>query len=147
MEALDGTIGPRMGRLGQAMRHAKRAATTGKAMPAWNPLVRRQGELYDVVGQHVVPLVSSFFQHPPQNVCGHHPRGARVQLGEGSLAGAVDGHKALLAAFFWAHLRKINVQLPNRVIVTFFLRRSLSVVMEGQPTHPVALKTAMQRRA
>ena len=57
--------------------------------------------------------------------------GARVLFGEGYLAGAVDGHKKVLAAFCGPDFRKIDAQVGNGVVRALFLRRALPVAVQG----------------
>jgi hypothetical protein len=52
IQAFDLAIGPRVGRLGEAVLDAKLAADAVKAVPAGEPLVRLQGEWYAVIGAH-----------------------------------------------------------------------------------------------
>ena len=50
-------------------------------------------ELRSVVGQYFMHLIGDGGQHPAQEVGGQHFGRPQLQLGEGQLTGAVDGHK------------------------------------------------------
>jgi hypothetical protein len=70
---------------------------------------------------------------------------AATQLGEGQLAGAVNGDKQVNRAFFGMHFGKIHVQVTDGIVLEFlFLFRRLQ---GGQPADAVALEEAVQGRA
>ena len=57
VQAFDLTVGPRMGRLGQAVFHAVFAADAVKAVPTGQELVRLGRELHPVVRQDGMHLI------------------------------------------------------------------------------------------
>ena len=76
-------------------------------------------------------LAGQFVEHVAQKLCGHHVLGARVLFGEGHLAGVVDGHKKVLAAFCGPDFRKIDAQIGNGIVRALLLWRALSVAAQG----------------
>jgi hypothetical protein len=68
-------------------------------------------------------------------------------LAKATLLAEVDGHKEGLTGFLGADFGKIDVQVAAGIVLAFFLRRRLPVLVQWQAAHPVALKTAVQRRA
>ena len=50
-----------------------------------------------------------------EKVCRDGPGGFFVQLGEGELRGAVDGHEEVELAFFGSHLGNIDVEIADGV--------------------------------
>jgi hypothetical protein len=87
-------------------------------------------------------LIGDGCQHPAQEVGGQHFGRSGLQLGEGQLAGAVNGYEEVLAAFFGVDFGKIHVQIANGIVLEFLLlfRRFRA----GQPADAVALKQAVQ---
>jgi hypothetical protein len=146
VHAFDLAIGPRMGRLGQAVFHAVRAANAVKAVPAGKPLVRLQGELYPVVRQYGVGFVRQGLQHAAQELGRQQACGARVQLGKGHFAGAVHGHEQVHLALLGAHLRKVHVQVSDGVLLDLLFGGTFSVLGQGQAADAVALREAVQGR-
>ena len=63
---------------------------------------------------------------------------ARVLFGEGHLAGVVDGHKKVLAAFCGPDFRKIDAQIGNGVVRALLLRQALPVAAQGQSADAMA---------
>ena len=88
-------------------------------------------ERYPVVHQDRMHLAGQLFEHVAQKLRGHHVLGARVLFGEGHLAGVVDGHKKVLAAFYGPDFRKIDAQVGNGVVRALLLWRALSVAAQG----------------
>ena len=55
-----------------------------------------------------MPFVGQLVEDAAQKLRGHHLLGSWVQFVEGHLAGAVDGHKMVLAALYGPDLGKID---------------------------------------
>ena len=121
-----------MGRLGQAVRHAVIAIDAVEAVPTGQEQVRLRGERYRVVYQDRMHLAGQLVEHAAQKLRGHYALGARVLFGEGHLAGAVDGHKKVLAAFCGPDFRKIDAQIGNGVVRALLLQQVLPVAAQGQ---------------
>ena len=100
VHALDGAVGPGVGRLGEAMRHAVFPTDAVKAVPTRQELVRLRRELHPVVRQHGMHFVRQLIAPAPQKLGRDHALGAGVAFGEGHFTGAVDGHEQVLLAFF-----------------------------------------------
>jgi hypothetical protein len=143
VHALDLAVGPRVSRFGQAVLHAVFPADAVKTVPTRQELMRLGRELHPVVRQHGMPFVGHFIQYAPPKIGRHDPFGARVEFGKGHLAGAVDGHKKVLLAFFGLDLGKIDVQLADGVVLELLLRRALPILVQRQATDAVALETAV----
>ena len=108
VDALDLPVGPGVGRFGEAMLYAVFPTATVKTVAAWQELVRLGRELPPIVCRYRMHFIGQLLQHAPQKIGGYHPFGLRIQLGEGHLAGAVNGDKEVLAAFFGMHLGEID---------------------------------------
>jgi hypothetical protein len=85
-----------------------------------------------VVGQHRVHLVGHGLDEGAQEVGRDPARGPLVQLREGELAGAVDGHEQVELAGLGADLGEVEVEEADRVGLEALLARSLALAA-GQP--------------
>jgi len=142
VHALDLTIGPGVRRFGQAVFHALCAADAVEAMPTGQELMRLGRELHPVVRQYGMHFIRELVEHAPQKLGRHDPIGPWVQLGKRYFAGAVDGHKQVLAAFFGLLLGKIDVQVADGIVLEL-LRSTLPILAQGQSANAMALKTAV----
>ena len=147
IHALDLAVGPGVGRFGQAVLHAVFAANAVETVPARQELVGLGRELDPVVGQHGMHFVRQLVEHPPQKFGRDDTFGPGVQFGKRHLAGAVDGHKKVLLAFFGLDLGEIDVQVTDGIVLEFLFRRALPVFVQRQSADAVPLKTAVQGRA
>jgi hypothetical protein len=145
--ALDLAVGPRMRRFGEAVFDAVRVADAPEEVAAGVGLVGHGAEVRAVVGQHRVHPVGQRGQHPAQQLGGQHLRGPGLPVGEGPLAGAVDGHKQVHAARLGVHFGQVHVQVGDGVVLEFVLGRAFSVFGQRQATPAVTLEQAVQRRA
>ena len=147
----DLAVGPRVGRLGKALFNTPLVAELAKGVAAQVGVLGQVAKPNAVIGQHFNHLVRHPGQDPLQERHGDGLGGLRVQVGEGPLAGAVNGDKEVLLAFFGLHFGlhfgKINVQIADGVVLEpgffacFFFRRW------RQAADAVALQTAVQGRA
>ena len=147
VHALDGAVGPGMGRLGQAVLHAVFAADTVKAVPTGQQLVRLRRELNAVVGEHGTHPAGQFVQHPAQQLGRDHALGLRMPFGKGDFAGSVNGCKQVLRAFLGLDLGEVDVPVADGLVLALLLRRIFPVPAQGQSTDAGTLKTAVQGRA
>jgi hypothetical protein len=146
IHALNLPVGPRVGPFRQPVLYPVFAANAVKAVSAGQELVRLGRELHPIVRQHGMHLVRQLVEHAPQKLGRDHAFGPRVQLCKGYFAGAVNGHKEVLAAFFGLALGETNVQVVHRVVLELLFRQALFVSVRGQAADAVALETAVQRR-
>ena len=145
VEALHLPVGSGVGRLGKAVFDAVLVADAGEDVPLGIHLVGHIAKLGAVVGQDFMHLVRGSGQDPAQEISRQHFGGAGLQLGKGQLAGAVNGHEEIDAAFFGVHLGKVHGQAADGVVLEllFRLRR-----LQGRPAaDAVALEEAVQGRA
>ena len=147
IHALDLAVGPRVSRFGQAVLHAVFAANAVEAVPTGQELMRLWRELDAIVGQYGMHFIRQLFQHAPQEFGRHDPFRPWVQFSKRHLAGTVNGHEEVLAAFFGLHLGKVDVQIANGVVLELLFRRALPVFAQRQAADAVALETAVQHRA
>ena len=84
-------------------------------------------EWHAVVGQNGMYFVRQLGQHPAQKFGGHHPLGPRMQHGKSHVAGAVDGDKRVLLAFFGLDSGEIDVQVADGIVPELLFRRTLNL--------------------
>ncbi len=147
VHALNLAVGPRVRRLGQAVLHVVFPANAVKAVPTRQELVRLRRELHPIVGEHGMHFVRQLVEHASQKLGRDDAFGARMQLGKGHFAGAVDGHKKVLLAFFGLDLGEIDVQVADGVVLELLFRGALPLLVQRQATDAVALEAAVQRGA
>lgn len=94
--------------LGEAVLEAVLGADAVEEVPKGPGLVAPVAKPGAVVGSHRVHPARQLGQYAPQKPGGQHFCGLRRQPGKGPFAGAVDGHKRVLAAFFGLHFGKID---------------------------------------
>ena len=104
-------------------------------------------KLNTIIGQHFNYLIRNPGQDPFQERHGDGLGGLRVQFGEGQLAGAVNGDKEVLLAFFGLHFGEINVQVADGVVLEPGLFARSLFLGWRQAADAVALQTAVQGRA
>ena len=145
VEALDLSVGPGVGRLGETVFGAVFVAHAVKNVPPGVDLVGHIAKPSTVVGRYFGCLMGDSGQHPAQKIGRQYFRGARLQPGESQLAGAVDGHKGIDAPFFGVDSGEINVQVAHGVVLELL---SLLCGRGGrQAAGAVALEQAVQGRA
>ena len=160
VHALDLTVGPRMAWLGQPVLDVEIGAggLEGVAEEGlfvclhlpdvlWRPAVpARLGEVRAVVGEHGVDLVGNGGDEVTKEVARDAPRCLLVQLDEGELGRAVDGHEEVELALLGPDLGDVDMEEADRVALEPGALR-LAAVRIGQPADPVALEAAVQGRA
>ena len=85
----------------------------------------------------------NLLDQPEQEVSGNGGGGFLMQLDEGELRGAVDGHEHMQLALFGAHLGDVDVEVADRVGFELLPRRLVALDIR-QAADAVALQAAMQ---
>lgn len=135
VHALDPTVGPRVGRFGQAVLHAVFAANEVETVAAWQALVWLGVNCTPLSVSTVCTLYGNLSSTCRRNSAAT-TRLARGELGKGHLAGSVDGHEQILAAFFSLHLGKIDVEVTDGMVLEFLFRRALLSSFSGKRLIP-----------
>jgi len=136
-----------MARLREAVFDAVLAANAVKQVRQSPGLVAHVAKLDTVVGEHRMHPVRQFGQNAAQKLSRCQFGSLWLQFGKGHFAGAVNGHKQVLAAFLGLHFGKIDVQIPNRILPKLLFGRAYLALRQGQAANTVALKASMQGRA
>ena len=131
IHALDLTVGPRMGRFGQAVLLAVCAADSVEAVPTRQELMHLGRELHALVRQHGMHFIRQLLEHASLEFGRHDAFGAGMQFRKRHLAGTVNGHKEVLAAFFGLNPGKVDVQIADGVVLELLFRRALPVFAQG----------------
>ena len=109
-------------------------------------LAARIGEMGSIIGQDGVDLVGDRRRQTAQEIGCDAPAGARMELDEGELRGAVNRYKKVELSFFVANLSDVYMKIADRIGLELS-RRGLLAVRVRQSTDTVPLQEAMQRRA
>ena len=88
---LDLAVGPGVGHLGAAVLDAVFGTHGVEQVWRWALAMRQLRELHPVIGQYFMDEIRHRRHDAPPEIGGPYRRGFGVQLGEGQLAGAVDG--------------------------------------------------------
>jgi hypothetical protein len=167
----DLTIRPRVPWFGQPVFDVQVGASRFEGMAAEGEVLRphlsdvlgrpaiagRVGEVRAILGEHRVDLVGYRPGEVTQEVAGYSPSGLLVQLDEGELGGAIDGHQQVEAPFLGANLGNVDVERggsdddpgdhrpaePKRVALELALVRRVALE-PGQLRDAMALETAVQ---
>jgi len=132
----DLAVRPRMVRLGQAMIDVVLRAGEREGMAAKARLLGEEpldlgrrpavalgvGEVRAVIGERRVDAMRDGVDQSAQEVCRHASRRTLVQLGEGELAGAIDGDEHVELAFLGPRLGDVDVEEADGVGSEFLLR-------------------------
>lgn len=146
VEAFHLAIGPGMRWVGAAMLDAVRGAHGGEAVRFCPLPVGQISDLHPVAGQYCGDSVRHGRHHASPEIRRPLGRGLRVQLGEGQLAGAVNGHEQVQAAFFGADFGKIHVKIADSISLERLFGPFFAGCFGRQAPDAVSLKEAMQRR-
>jgi len=80
----------------------------------------------------------------PEKVAGHALRDLLVQLHEGELGGAIDGHQQVEPALLGPDLGDVDVEVADRVSLELAPAGLLALGVR-QPADAIPLETAVQR--
>ena len=103
------------------------------------------GTVAAVVGEHRMDRVRDRCDQPPQEVGGGLAADLLVQLDEGELSGAVDGHDHVQLALLGAQFGDVDVEVADRVGLERLPGGLLG--LDGQAGDVAPLEQPMQRRA
>ncbi len=145
VHSLDLAIGPWVIWLGQPMLNPIRLADQIKPHLAERdsvPVPWLLCELNAVVGQDRVELIWYRFKQVFQELPGGLAVGLLDQLGDGELAGAVNGDKEIKLSFLGSDLGNIDVEITNRVALKLLALGFVAFDVR-QTGYSVSLKTAM----
>jgi hypothetical protein len=104
------------------------------------------GEVGSVVGEDGVDPMGDCLDETAQEVRGRTARHLFVQFDECEFGGPVDRDDEMELAFSSSNLGDVDMEIADRVGLEFALGRGFAFDLR-KPRNPVALKTAMQRRA
>jgi hypothetical protein len=76
---------------------------------------------HTVIRQDCVDRVGHRGDEGAQEVGGNPARGLLVQLGKGKLAGTIDGHEEIQAAFFRLHFGYVDMDITKRIFLKLLL--------------------------
>jgi hypothetical protein len=103
----------------------------------------RRRELDAVIGQHRVDPVGRGLDEVTEEVARHACGGFLMELDEGELRRAIDGHEQVKLALLCSNLGNVDVKIADRIALKRLLAGLVAVDLR-QAADPMALKAAMQ---
>ena len=104
--------------------------------------MRQLGERRPVIRQHRVNRVGHRRDEGAQEVGGNPACGLLMPLGKGKLAGAINGHEEIEAAFFRMHLGHVDMEVAEWVLLERLLGGYVAIDLR-QAADAMALEAAM----
>jgi len=113
----------------------------------WGPSIAGGiGEVGSIISEDGVDPIGDSLDEAAQEVRGGAARHLLMQFDEGELRGPVDCDDEMELALSGSNLGDVDMEIADRVGLEFALGRGFAFDLR-KPRNPVALKTAMQRRA
>jgi hypothetical protein len=94
------------------------------------------------IRQDYVDLVGRRGDEGAQEVGGGPARGLLMPFGTGQLAGTIDGHEEIQAAFLRLRFGNVDMEIAKWIVVKLFLRRFVALHL-WQAADAMALEAAM----